>query len=60
MTAGRVIPRPLRVSAGEPLPDEPVEEFDEREPTPDERRDFEDALVEIVADVIVARRSIAA
>lgn len=39
---------------------EPVEEFDEREPTPEERERFESELVAIVADVIVARRSIAA
>lgn len=35
-------------------------EVADREPTPDEIRRFEDELVAIIADVIVARRSIAA
>lgn len=42
------------------IEDEPEIEFAEGEPTPEERQRFEDALVAIVADVIVARRSIAA
>jgi hypothetical protein len=40
--------------------EEPEVEFAEGEPTPEERERFEAELVEIVADVIVARRSIAA
>lgn len=39
---------------------EPEIEFADGEPTLEERRRFEEQLVEIVADVIVARRTIAA
>lgn len=48
---------PSVLTPGDP---EPECEVADREPTPDEVRRFEDELVAIIADVIVARRSIAA